>query len=245
LARSSTSSSTGCRDTNRSSRRARSAPSAVRRFWNATIYRLSRASVTGQVSNLSRADFCALPTGRTRHCPALRGCRRALGLSVGVGCVPRDARGSAGPLVHRRREITAPLRIVYPTVLLMAALFVLAASLDHTWHRLLVAVIGAAAWYVLFFALNLASPRVLGFGGRATRARARTRSRVAGLALRSTGILRGQSHRGDHRSRSARDQADSSGPANSLWCLSGDGAGVALFAGPELLTPFSRCTRVA
>jgi len=54
-------------------------------------------------------------------------------------------------------KLLLPLRIVYPTVLLMAALFVLAASLDHTWHRLLVAVIGAAAWYVLFFALNLAS----------------------------------------------------------------------------------------
>ncbi|MFZ1062923.1 MAG: prepilin peptidase [Acidimicrobiales bacterium] len=61
-------------------------------------------------------------------------------------------------------KLLLPLRIVYPTFVMMAALLTLAAGLENQWHRLLIAVITAASWYALFFVINLASPRALGFG---------------------------------------------------------------------------------
>jgi leader peptidase (prepilin peptidase)/N-methyltransferase len=57
-----------------------------------------------------------------------------------------------------------PKLIVWPSVALVGTLLVLASALDHRWHDLLVAGICAAAWFLLFFALNFASPRYLGFG---------------------------------------------------------------------------------
>ncbi|MHB8379046.1 MAG: prepilin peptidase [Acidimicrobiales bacterium] len=57
-----------------------------------------------------------------------------------------------------------PKKVVYSTLALVAGLLVLAAALTGEWHNLLVAVICSAAWFVLFFSLNRASPRVLGFG---------------------------------------------------------------------------------
>lgn len=135
-------------------------------------------------------------------------------------------------------RLTLPLKVVYPTFLLMAALFVLAAALDHAWHRLLVAIIGAAVWYVLFFILNLASPRILGFGDVRLALvlglglgwlgwryevlgffAANLLGAIIGLALIATKRMR-------------RDQQIPYGVFLAL------GTGVALFAGPELLAPF-------
>ena len=57
-----------------------------------------------------------------------------------------------------------PRSIVYVTLFLTSALLAVASAATHDWHRLLVGVIAAAAWFILFFALNFASPRILGFG---------------------------------------------------------------------------------
>lgn len=60
--------------------------------------------------------------------------------------------------------LTLPKVIVWPLTLAVTALFVLAAAITGEWHFLLVGVISGAAWFVLFYLMNLASPRMLGFG---------------------------------------------------------------------------------
>jgi len=60
--------------------------------------------------------------------------------------------------------LVLPRKIVYPTLALLAGLLVLAAFVTGDWHRLLVAAICSAAWFVVFFLMNFASPRILGFG---------------------------------------------------------------------------------
>jgi leader peptidase (prepilin peptidase)/N-methyltransferase len=57
-----------------------------------------------------------------------------------------------------------PKKIVYPTLAMVAGLLVVAAVVTGDWHDLLVAAICSVAWFVLFFLLNYASPRMLGFG---------------------------------------------------------------------------------
>ena len=57
-----------------------------------------------------------------------------------------------------------PRSIVYVTLLLTSALLVVASVATHDWHRLLIGAIAAAVWFILFFAMNFASPRILGFG---------------------------------------------------------------------------------
>lgn len=57
-----------------------------------------------------------------------------------------------------------PKRIVYPTGIVVAAAFVADAIATGEWGRLVTAALCAAAWFALFFLLNLASPRILGFG---------------------------------------------------------------------------------
>jgi len=57
-----------------------------------------------------------------------------------------------------------PKKIVYPLLVVVTALLVLASALDAAWHQLLVGALCAIGWFVLFFVLNLASPRILGFG---------------------------------------------------------------------------------
>jgi leader peptidase (prepilin peptidase) / N-methyltransferase len=61
-------------------------------------------------------------------------------------------------------QLLLPKRIVYPVLILVASLLVVAAAATHHWHFLLVAGISALAWFVVFFAMNFASPRLLGFG---------------------------------------------------------------------------------
>ena len=57
-----------------------------------------------------------------------------------------------------------PRSIVYTTLLLTSALLILASAATHDWHRLLQGAIAATIWFVLFFTMNFASPRILGFG---------------------------------------------------------------------------------
>ena len=57
-----------------------------------------------------------------------------------------------------------PLKIVYTTLVLMLIVLVLNAGFDHQWKKLLIAAIGSLTWFILFYLLNFASPRYLGFG---------------------------------------------------------------------------------
>jgi leader peptidase (prepilin peptidase)/N-methyltransferase len=57
-----------------------------------------------------------------------------------------------------------PKRIVYPSLLMVGGLLVLAATMTGEWDRLGVAGICAAVWFSVFFVMNFASPRALGFG---------------------------------------------------------------------------------
>ncbi|MFY9782340.1 MAG: prepilin peptidase [Acidimicrobiales bacterium] len=61
-------------------------------------------------------------------------------------------------------HLILPKRIVYVTLALAALLFVLDAAITSEWKKLLVAAICSAAWFAVFFLMNLASPRILGFG---------------------------------------------------------------------------------
>ncbi len=57
-----------------------------------------------------------------------------------------------------------PKKVIYPALALVAPLLVLASAATHRWFPLEVAAISAVAWFALFFAMNLASPKILGFG---------------------------------------------------------------------------------
>jgi leader peptidase (prepilin peptidase)/N-methyltransferase len=57
-----------------------------------------------------------------------------------------------------------PKSIVYVMLVTLIVALVPVAALDHEWHRLLIAVFCSVWWFVAFFALNFASPRLLGFG---------------------------------------------------------------------------------
>jgi leader peptidase (prepilin peptidase)/N-methyltransferase len=61
-------------------------------------------------------------------------------------------------------HLLLPKRVVYPVLLLVTVLLAIASVESGHWHQLIVAAISAVAWYVLFFVINLTSPRVLGFG---------------------------------------------------------------------------------
>ncbi len=61
-------------------------------------------------------------------------------------------------------HLKLPRVIVWPLGLAVAGLLLVAAAVDHSWHRLLVAVICAAVEFALLFAINFASPKALGFG---------------------------------------------------------------------------------
>jgi leader peptidase (prepilin peptidase)/N-methyltransferase len=57
-----------------------------------------------------------------------------------------------------------PKSAVYVVLALVTLLLVMASIGSGDWHPLEEAAIAAVAWWALFFAINLASPRLLGFG---------------------------------------------------------------------------------
>ena len=137
-------------------------------------------------------------------------------------------------------HLLLPKRIVYPTLVMVAALLVGAAAAYGQWHRLLIAALCAISWFVVFFLMNFASPRLLGFGDVRL-------ALVLGLGLGWLGVryvLLGFFASNligaiigillIATKRMARDQQIPYGVFLAL------GTGLALFAGPELLTPFQR-----
>ncbi len=61
-------------------------------------------------------------------------------------------------------KLILPKSIVYVTLALQIVALVLDAGVTHEWRRLFIAGVCAAAWFSLFFILNLVEPRYLGFG---------------------------------------------------------------------------------
>lgn len=61
-------------------------------------------------------------------------------------------------------HLILPKRIIYVTFALVGLLLVLADGESHSWRPLAIAAICSAAWFALFFMMNFASPRILGFG---------------------------------------------------------------------------------
>lgn len=61
-------------------------------------------------------------------------------------------------------HLLLPRAVVYPVGFGTAAALLLAAAVQGSWHRLLVAVICAAVELAVLFSINLVSPRALGFG---------------------------------------------------------------------------------
>jgi leader peptidase (prepilin peptidase)/N-methyltransferase len=60
--------------------------------------------------------------------------------------------------------LVLPKKVIYPTLVLVTTLLVIASATINDWDRMLIGAICAAAWFIVFFILNFASPRVLGFG---------------------------------------------------------------------------------
>ncbi len=61
-------------------------------------------------------------------------------------------------------HLLLPKRIVYPVLFLVGILLALASAITHHWHQFLIATACAIVWFVIFFAMNAISPRLLGFG---------------------------------------------------------------------------------
>ncbi len=135
-----------------------------------------------------------------------------------------------------------PKKIVYPLTALVAALLLMAAAATGDWHHYVSRSLCAVGWFVVFFALNLISPRLLGsamFGcsGAWDLAlgwlgvgyvllgffAANVIGAVIGLALIAT-------------KRMNRSDRIPYGVFLALGCA------VAVFAGPELLRPFTHHT---
>ena len=57
-----------------------------------------------------------------------------------------------------------PRAIVYPTTVLVAVLLLVPAGVYGMWHSYWVAWASAGGWFLVFYAMNFASPRLIGFG---------------------------------------------------------------------------------
>lgn len=60
--------------------------------------------------------------------------------------------------------LVLPKKIVYVTFVIVVVLFVAASAQSGDWNRLAIAGECSLAWTALFFLMNAASPRILGFG---------------------------------------------------------------------------------
>ena len=140
------------------------------------------------------------------------------------------------------QQLLLPKRIVYPLTVAVAALLLLAAAVTDDWHAYVVGALCATGWFVVFFATNLASPRLLGFGDVRL-------SIVLGLSLGWLGA--GYVFLGFFAANligavigiwliASKQMARQSQVPYGIFLASG--CAVAVFAGPWLLRPFTNLT---
>ncbi len=136
-------------------------------------------------------------------------------------------------------RLLLPKVIVWPLSIGVAALLVVAAAATREWHDLFVGAVCGAAWFVVFYAMFFVSPKLIGFGDVRL-------APVLGLSLgwlgwkyvilgffaaNLIGALIGIALIASHR-MSRRQQI----PYGVFLAM---GCAVAVFAGPELLRPFT------
>ena len=136
-------------------------------------------------------------------------------------------------------QMILPKKIVYPLTILVAILLLVPAAQLPAWHDYLVGAISAVAWFIVFLVMNLASPRLLGFGDVRL-------SIVLGLSLGWLGVdyvLLGffaanliGAVVGIALIATKRLNRQSRMPYGVFLAA---GCAVAVFAGPELLRPFT------
>ena len=61
-------------------------------------------------------------------------------------------------------RLILPKVIIYPTLAIVTVLLLVASAANHDWRSMWVAAVCAAGWFMVFWALNFISPRVLGYG---------------------------------------------------------------------------------
>lgn len=61
-------------------------------------------------------------------------------------------------------RLLLPKKIVYPLTILVTGLLLMAAAITGAWHDFVIGAACAVGWFIVFFAMNLASARLLGFG---------------------------------------------------------------------------------
>lgn len=241
---------------------------AVGSFLNVVIYRIpsgesivsprsscpSCAVAIREVDNIPVFSWLLL-RGRCRHCDAPISMRYPL---VELSCALLFA-GTAARIGYRWdlpaflvlfagllalscidiERLILPKKIVYPLTVLVAALLLLAAAETGHWRDFVIGVLCAAGWFVVFFVMNLASPRLMGFGDVRL-------SLVLGLSLGWLGLgyvllgffaanLIGAAV-GITLIATKHMERQSRIPYGVFLAL---GCAVAVFAGPELLRPFT------
>ncbi len=166
---------------------------AVGSFLNVVIYRVPRgesvvrpgshcpacAAPIGALDNVPVVSWLVL-RGRCRHCGARISARYLL-VEVATAALFAGVAARLGATAALPAELAAvatlvalsvidverlvlPKRVVYPGLVVTGLLLVAAAVHDHAGGRLGEAAACAGAWFALFFVLNLAAPRALGFG---------------------------------------------------------------------------------